>query len=356
MITSSFTHSCALTLTIPDFASILPEAQLGPIYRALEQRFQKLLAECDGDFDVAVDEVCTTWFKTLTEWDRGEIQALHRFVQGKIRCSEISAQLRALRAPVPAADVWRLVIDGRFQRESSDPAQLMWALDQNEQEFLLPMLDAFVAMLSNVNQSLTVTDIEQWHDIAVSAELDHDAGMLEEDCATRFGLCEQNMSPAGVYEFKARYPHNVQPNNAPRARLSQAIAGDPSDSKLELLLNPMLHEDYEMVAAGGTRAQKRQRCQALINAYALQTRHATSPELLSAIVGLAQDIEQHHFFADGNARTVAFLLVNKLLLQNNLGVWICPDPNHFDLMGRQELIDDLDAGLCAAQAIYSNVS
>jgi hypothetical protein len=58
----------------------------------------------------------------------------------------------------------------------------------------------------------------------------------------------------------------------------------------------------------------------------------------AAIARCCQDLDQHHLFSDGNARTLGFLVMNKLLLQNGLSPVVLVDPNHIDMNSIDELV------------------
>ncbi|MCV9878818.1 Fic family protein [Brenneria izbisi] len=65
---------------------------------------------------------------------------------------------------------------------------------------------------------------------------------------------------------------------------------------------------------------------------------------LSSIARLCCNLEQAHCFTDGNARTLGFLLVNQLLLENALSPTVITDPNRFDGFSNQELVDEIKKG------------
>lgn len=65
---------------------------------------------------------------------------------------------------------------------------------------------------------------------------------------------------------------------------------------------------------------------------------------LTEIARLCQALEQAHCFTDGNARTLGFLFVNQLLLENNLSPSVIYDPNRFDGFSHQELVAEIQKG------------
>ncbi|MFC3394294.1 Fic family protein [Brenneria rubrifaciens] len=65
---------------------------------------------------------------------------------------------------------------------------------------------------------------------------------------------------------------------------------------------------------------------------------------LSSIVRICRNLEQAHCFTDGNSRTLGFLLVNQLLLENAFSPAIIRDPNRFDGFSSQELVNEIKKG------------
>jgi hypothetical protein len=92
----------------------------------------------------------------------------------------------------------------------------------------------------------------------------------------------------------------------------------------------------------------------------LQTAGNDKQQVLLAIVRCCQDLDQFHTFVDGNIRTISFLVLNKLLLQNRLPFCVLLEPNVFDGMSSQELITAVLEGqqwfakLCGGVGIVRN--
>lgn len=72
---------------------------------------------------------------------------------------------------------------------------------------------------------------------------------------------------------------------------------------------------------------------------------------LKVIAQYIQDIECMHFFADGNCRMV-YLLLNKELLKNDLKPVILFDPNMFDRMSSDNLVNAILEGQDAFELFY----
>lgn len=72
---------------------------------------------------------------------------------------------------------------------------------------------------------------------------------------------------------------------------------------------------------------------------------------LEVIAQYIQDIECMHFFTDGNCRMI-YLLLNKELLKNNLKPTILFDPNMFDRMSQDNLVNEIIEGQNAFELFY----
>ena len=71
--------------------------------------------------------------------------------------------------------------------------------------------------------------------------------------------------------------------------------------------------------------------------------NATDQKLV-AIVRCCQDLDQVHLFEDGNIRTIAFVVLNKFLLENGLSPTILDEPNIFDCKSVAEIQQAVQAG------------
>jgi len=65
---------------------------------------------------------------------------------------------------------------------------------------------------------------------------------------------------------------------------------------------------------------------------------------LELIIRTCQDLDQAHVFADGNIRTIAFLVMNKMLIENDLNPTCMYDPNVLDCTDIKTLIEHVKTG------------
>ncbi len=81
------------------------------------------------------------------------------------------------------------------------------------------------------------------------------------------------------------------------------------------------------------------------NFYKEVSRAATNDQRLAAIVDICRALEILHAFNDGNQRTIAFTILNKLLIENNLSPAILDDPFMFDgYFSTQEMVELVKQG------------
>lgn len=79
----------------------------------------------------------------------------------------------------------------------------------------------------------------------------------------------------------------------------------------------------------------------------------TDTDKITVIMTYIQRIEQLHPFLDGNLRT-CYILLNKLLRDNNLSLTVLINPNRIDCCSRQELVEMVQQGQINFQKIISN--
>lgn len=94
----------------------------------------------------------------------------------------------------------------------------------------------------------------------------------------------------------------------------------------------------------------------LIKDYNTQIKNAgTGREKIKVIVTQLQRIEQLHPFIDGNIRTL-YILLNKLLRDNNLSMCLVMNPNRLDGCSIAELVDMVEQGQIHFQQLLNHTS
>ncbi|MGF6666183.1 prophage maintenance system killer protein [Paraburkholderia atlantica] len=65
---------------------------------------------------------------------------------------------------------------------------------------------------------------------------------------------------------------------------------------------------------------------------------------LRRIAQTCRTLEQAHLFNDGNARTIGFLLLNRLMLNAGMSPALMANPNEFDGFSIRELVQSIRQG------------
>jgi hypothetical protein len=89
----------------------------------------------------------------------------------------------------------------------------------------------------------------------------------------------------------------------------------------------------------------KQKVQGVLDEYHASIKDALEEDdKLAVIARCCQELDQAHAFADGNIRVIAFVLLNKLLIENGLSPTILLEPNRFDGYSVGELVADIKEG------------
>jgi hypothetical protein len=222
-----------------------------------------------------------------------------------------------------------LVIDGDQLTKPLGQALGRWRFE-NERGYLAGMLKGFNLMLTTLNTKFDANMLKDFHDAAIGGVHDRDrfdsSSAMDRgyrDGAVQFGLvANDNCTAEGLKEFQA----------SPK-KTSDWITVTP----------PKGQESGMLVANEKTPQQCARKAQEIINAYHMEISDADGDEdgILAAITRCCQDLDQHHLFSDGNARTLGFLVMNKLLLQNGLRPVVLEDPNRIDMNSIDELVAEI---------------
>jgi prophage maintenance system killer protein len=248
----------------------------------------------------------------------------------------------------PKESAWRLVMDGKQQHRGKFGFE-------NEKGYMAAMMGAFTRMLDGLDDELTAASYEELHDLAVGGVLDRAGKKMEKgfrnskDYGEGFGVDQDTWSEEGYEELLEKYrnrgPKNVKDERYPEGHpVGAALAEKPEKMvgpgvpRKVMQIRPMLAAACEEAATS------------VIGVFHQEIAEAeTEDAKLEAIARCAQDLDQLHLFADGNIRTIAFLVVNKLLLQNGLTPVILKEPNVFDCKS----VAELKAALREGQRLFN---
>ncbi|MDI9818739.1 MULTISPECIES: Fic family protein [unclassified Legionella] len=257
----------------------------------------------------------------------------------------------------PCEQYWKFIIDKNrwalnnpliFDQEDS-PGYLQW------------MSLALWTMLMTVEEPLTTDYIQGIHDLAY-----HDRASN-----TRLVYAPQGISGLVKGSFnEAGFSELVDKIRNQGIRLSIIFKKDPAGKKTEeFKLDPSktdqqlyseLLKKIDSVEAGLQRntsiSDILEVSQRYIDRYNQEIQDAAQDnnKKLIAIVRFIQDMHQYHPFVDGNGRTFVFLLLNKLLLQNNLSPAMVASPGRFTGWSLDSLVNEVKEGQKTFQALCTS--
>jgi hypothetical protein len=251
----------------------------------------------------------------------------------------------------PRDQSWRLLMDGKHQGRGKVGFE-------NEPGYMPAMMKGFTEMLATLGQRLTADGYEALHDLCVDGVKDRhgedmDSGFRNSGTEGEgFGLDSDNWSQDGHDELIEKYSHkNSKDPRYPDGR-------NPVGDLLAVKKHP---DELKNERVFRVRPLYANRCKGLadlvLNLYyqEIDDINQIAPNdqtaKMTAIVRCCQDLDQLHLFVDGNIRTIVFLVLNKLLIENGLSPVIMNEPNVFDCKSIAELLAAVRRGQQAFQSM-----
>lgn len=227
-------------------------------------------------------------------------------------------------AQFPQEEMWRCYIDWSQQEKGAD------CFDIDEPGYRSAMEKTFCSLRDTLETELTADEFCRLHDLCVSG--------VQNKQRAHFKL---GFSFGAQYNFHPKYtPQIASELVANRQELEDALeeayeknifSGYPNHPRnSERFLGH--YDDWGMRSLSSPKPSiTKGRLNRLIEEYKRTIRRAlTSDEKIRAIVDLCRALEVYHVFADGNQRTIAFVVLQKLLLQNGFPPVILENPVIFD--------------------------
>ncbi|MBL4818064.1 MAG: hypothetical protein JKY15_02360 [Deltaproteobacteria bacterium] len=263
-----------------------------------------------------------------------------------------SAQWNTAFKDFPQTEQWRMFIDRKRQLGGANAD----TFDQDEPGYRAGMEQAFSHIQSTLGRRLYVSELIRLHDLCVAG--------------VRAGgrLLQRSMEGgAFIYGLASGHVGNrstVSADNNDR-NPPPVTADARAEWESENLVGPMTHVNPASVDPNshylgiwnsarccigsnlaGTRAEQETVLQHHIQKYYDSISSATTEnEKLLATVRLCRALEIAHVFPDGNQRTIVFVLLNKLLIENKLSPVILDDPYIFDgYLSATELVEEVKRG------------
>lgn len=267
-------------------------------------------------------------------------------------------------------DICRLVIDDEHLKEN----QNQW-LFENEPGYLSGILDSFIAMLAHHKEKLSVEMFEDFHDLSVDnvytrccqssnkqSQNQMKRGFRDDDTIVHFDLSPINSTRKGINEFLTRNKDTsilIDEDDDDEEIDRKFLKGDMEyclvDNEVPTYDNYSTDTDIDMTLATGPKT--RQQCIDNVTRM-LNTLHSTIGQhlhhtnsvgvdesaIVKAIAQFCQELDQYHPFHDGNIRTVAFITMNKLLLEHGMNPTVLNNPNILDGYDIDLLADKITEG------------
>ena len=238
----------------------------------------------------------------------------------------------------PIESLWRFFIDA--DRESLNP--LMF--DETEPGYMVACMRAFFNAVSNIERAPSIDFIRQIHkdatqDVAMQSLQDatiksfsvtNQPGEFRRETIVGFGF-SMDTSSHGLMELWSM-----------QAELNYSLFKKKSyePNRYRIKCWPLNSHDYLFKKVTSIF----QDYESLRELY-IQNSNAGSPEQhLKNIVLTIQKLERLHPFADGNCRTFCMILLNRELMRTGFPPCLLTNPNHFDGLSQNEMIEEVIAG------------
>lgn len=230
---------------------------------------------------------------------------------------------------LPQNQIWRLFIDKRKQSEGED------VFDKTEPGYKNAMLKALEYAKETVGKKLDAEEFKAIHAICINEVKNIPSDTEFKPLAYGFAPKEASEEARKEWsEEKLILP--ITFDKLSLSELAQFLA--------VLYRTPNGQSWVEPVAEV---AGCKEKINAIFKHYYDEIEKAKSEnEKLAAIVSVCRTLEISHFFNDANQRTIAFVILNKLLIENDFSPVILEDPTVFDgYHSRKELVADVKTGM-----------
>ncbi|NQY75255.1 MAG: hypothetical protein HRT90_10950 [Candidatus Margulisbacteria bacterium] len=259
---------------------------------------------------------------------------------------------------IPRQKIWRLFIDGfrhpeegfqfmdrysqKFLPEHYDDSQAeehvgKFQFDRKEPGFMRGMFQSMIYMITNINKALTPDMLEHINlkakkGVKFEGEdfLKKSIGIMDmgyassslRDPSDEFS----NTTNKGINEFKMY----LKKNNSDWIGLRDDASGK---SYKQFFSKPK------------SRKERIKRIEELTAEYQAKIKNASNDDdKLNIIVDYIQQMNRHHFFEDGNIRTLGMILFYRLLSENRIDLTILSNPNMFEGVDCTSLVDAVKEG------------
>jgi hypothetical protein len=274
--------------------------------------------------------------------------------------AQLGVETEMARSPVfrefPGGQAWRMVLDGHLQASRGEYGF------ENEHGYMAGMLNGLSLMLADAREgrALDADSYERLHDTCVRGVYSNPTIIPEmpEQGRLKTGYRTNDGTNVGVsYALKPVDPGDpLRRGNitvAGREQLERSIAEQGRNPWFRLDLRTRADAQDKVWSDVRSAEQCRGRVNDIFTSYRAELARAGSDDdRLRAIARCCQALDQSHVFEDGNIRTVSFLVMNRLLIDNGMSPAILREPNMFDGYALDELVAEMREG----QAQFGRVS
>ena len=244
--------------------------------------------------------------------------------------------------------LYKMFIDRQWHDEEEGDMQFFF---ENERGYLAGVMNGFVEMLNTLDAEISVESYMSLHDTCVHDVHDRktgeplDKGYRDEEHGTGFPIVvgeEGNFSAAGFKELKLKMESDTSDEpwhlfGVLKKNGERGLTASPeSDDQVK-----------HLQCTPQTPQACKNKIESVLKKYYTDIKLVKIEDIdgkLTVIAKCCQDLDQAHAFADGNIRVVAFVLLNKFLIENGLVPTILKEPNRFDGYAVHELVEDIKEG------------
>lgn len=266
--------------------------------------------------------------------------------------------LRKIFVDLIKRNLWRFVMDGRHH-QYNDP----YFFDKprpnhlGELGYLQAMANAMYLMLATLHRPLSISLLNDLHELAISNVTFHDqngsvitpATDMRSNKVTIEYVLENNITYLGLLELMLYDCELAVLGSAKSAKICHQM-----DVYEDLKKKSTQYYRYDFFKGEALTEHITVSLKKLIDNYENEIQQ--SKTILDKIIAIAKFVRKAsilHPYEDANTRTFVFLIANKLLIQNDLPPAIFEDPNRFDGFSVPELCFEIVKGIECALRLSS---
>lgn len=227
----------------------------------------------------------------------------------------------------PKKEMYRMFIDHNRQNEGEN------TFDVKEPGYKCAMLKAFDYISKTIGKKVDADEFVLIHDLCVENVFQENGNSFDKGLrrGAWYGL-EETTERKISYETKKEWESEKLILTEKRAdEILDEYDEDEYDRITDQYLRKLTSDGMLVDTPKRTIAAVVERINKVLHEYYDQLEKANIPEeKIASIAKLCRALEIMHVFNDGNQRTIVFVLLNKLLIENDLSPTILQDPYVFD--------------------------